>query len=227
MGAFTVCAGPIVFKMTITRSGAGTMPPAWGMFERITFRGSGGSTHLATYYPDTVGFMLNADYDQTQQEAGILALCGTTPQYGSVTHTGAGTTTYHLPICRSFLQDFFCDEDGAQDILVDFYPLSGGICHHTGSTVECTLDSMSVIFDSRHVTSQDRAALLALNTHNIISSIWVEAERVTYNSKALQPSQSCRLDLDNVNGSVICWLVFVCLQGAHGVLLCRVCRLSG
>ena len=216
MGAFTTCEGPIVFKMTITRSAGGTMPPAWGFFERLTFRGSGGSTHLCTLYPDTIGFMLNADYDKTQQEAGILDLCGAMIHYGPYTHANAGTTTYHLPICRSFLQDIFCDEDGAQDILVDFYPLSGGICHDGGASVACTIDSMSVIFDSRHVTSQDRASLIALNSHNIISAIWTEAERVTYNSKALQPSQSCRLDLDNINGSVVAFLVYVCTSGAVG-----------
>ena len=48
MGAFTGCSGPIVFKMTITRAGGGSMPPSFGMFERLTFRGSGGSTHLCT-----------------------------------------------------------------------------------------------------------------------------------------------------------------------------------
>jgi hypothetical protein len=170
MGAFTTCAGPIVFKMTITRAGGGSMPPSFGMFERLTFRGSGGSTHLCALYPDTIGFFLNADYNKTQLQSGILDLCGAV-NWGPTTHAAAGTTTYHLPICRSFLQDMFCDEDGAQDILVDFYPMSGGICHDSGATVACTLDSMSVIFDSRHVTSQDRASLVALNTHNIISAI--------------------------------------------------------
>ena len=191
------------------------MPPSFGMFERLTFRGSGGSTHLCTLYPDTIGFFLNADYNKTQLQSGILDLCGAV-NWGPTTHAAAGTTTYHLPICRSFLQDMFCDEDGAQDVLVDFYPMSGGICHDSGATVACTLDSMSVIFDSRHVTSQDRASLIALNSHNIISAIWCEAERVTYNSKYLQPNQSCRLDLDNINGSVVAFLVYVCAPDAKG-----------
>jgi hypothetical protein len=216
LGAFTVCKG-LTLKYSVTRAAGGVMAPAWAHWEKIVFRGSGGSTHLCTLYPETMGFFLNADYTKTQQDAGILALCGADANWAGVTHAAAGTTTYHLPICRSFLQDFFCDEDQAQDILVDFYSASGGVCHDGATRIACTLDSMSFVIDSNHVSAQDRGQLVALNQSNIMSAIWPEALKIDFNGKSLQPGSACRLDLDNINAeSVVALLVYVRAQGAVG-----------
>ena len=195
-------------RITITLDKAATLTPAWTWWDRITFRSSGGSSHVTTAYSDSLAMMLN-EYDN-QELASVLPLCNSTASWGLAAELAAGTHTFYLPLSKSFMEQLHFDDLNG-DILVDFYPLAGGIVSADGAagtpTIAC--ESLSILMLSDCVTQEDKSQTAKLHASHIMSRVFLEPLRIEHNALALVAGQERKLALDNVTGNVAFFMVCV------------------
>ena len=209
-GAFHRSNAGGVLRVQITLSQASSLTPTWTWFDRLSFRSSGGSAHVTTLYSDSLAFMLNEYADQ--ELASILPLCNSSASWGVGAELPAGSHTFYLPLGKSFMEQLHFD-DLSGDILVDFYPMSGGISSSGGANTVST-DTLSMLMLSDCVTQQDKAQTKALHAGNIISRVFLAPLRMEHNALALVAGQERQLFLDNVTGNVACFQVCIRAAGA-------------
>jgi len=210
-GAFHRANAGGIIRIEVTMATAKACAPVWAWFDRITFRSSGGSSHVTTAYSDSLAMMLNEYSDE--QLASILPLANATATWGQTADLGVGSHVFFLPLSKSFMEGMYFD-DLAGDVLVDLFPMPGGAISSAGGgpagTVVC--NSISFLALSDCVSAKDAAATKALHGGNIMSHIFLEPTRIETNSVQLTAGQERKFELDNVTGNVA--FLQVCVRPA-------------